>query len=150
MVSPYSSSAGAQPPPGRFQIWVWIFPTFTVPGPYFELMSNVWAHDLTCWFIKLYDFDTAANTSIKNIVIQALKETRGAAEHMSFRKPSGDGGALQLDYFVSLNVSFHLCHCCVVQGSSEEASPKTQYTSVKMEATARWTCTWGENARSAG
>lgn len=40
-----------------------------------------------------------------------------------------------------LAVFFHLRHCCFVQDSSEEASQKMQYTSVKMEEIARWTCT---------
>lgn len=87
VASPYSSSAGAHPASGRFQICVGIFPTFTVPEPDFGLMANVWACDLLCWFIKLYYFDNAVNTDIKNIVIQALKKTHGKAQCVSFRKP---------------------------------------------------------------
>lgn len=45
--------------------------------------------------------DIVVNTSIKNVAIQALKETDGLAEHVSFRNTSADGGALQLDDFAS-------------------------------------------------
>lgn len=69
----HGSSAGVQPATGRFQIWVWIFPTFTIPGLYFGLMSSVSAHLLN---------RSVVSTSIKNIVSQALKETGGLAQRI--------------------------------------------------------------------
>lgn len=55
-------------------------------------MSSVWAHLLNY---------SVVNTSIKNVVIQALKETDGLAQHVSFRKFSVDEGELHLDDFAS-------------------------------------------------
>lgn len=69
MVSPYGSSAGAQPATGMFQIWVSIFPKFTATGLYFGLMSSSWAYFLN---YNWYDLDTIVSTSIKILVIQAL------------------------------------------------------------------------------